>query len=55
MLNSEFGFKVDEASEAFHLISREGVFCYKEYLIEKNPNLKNLILGSVKAFSTNQS
>jgi hypothetical protein len=52
VLSPEYGLKVDEASEAFHLLSREGVFCYKDFLLEKNPNLKNIILGSVRATSS---
>jgi hypothetical protein len=47
--------KVDEASEIFFLLSREGMFSYKDILVEYNPNLRNLIQGSVRALSSVQS
>jgi hypothetical protein len=43
ILSPEYGLKVDEVLEIFSLVSRDGLFQYRDYLIEINPNLRGLL------------
>jgi hypothetical protein len=48
--------RVEEVTEIFYFVQRDGFFHYREYMVDINPNLKTLLLGSVKApASTNKS
>ena len=55
MLAPEFGFRVDEVTEIFHLLSRDGFMNYRDYLIEQNQSLRNILIGSIRAASSTLS
>jgi hypothetical protein len=46
VLLPEFIFRVDEAVEAFTLVSRSGQFSYREFLAENNSFLRPLLFGT---------
>lgn len=47
MLSPEFGFRVDEVTEIFRLVSRDGFMNYRDYLIEQNQSLRIILMGTM--------
>jgi hypothetical protein len=45
LLNTDFGFKIEEVREIFAILNKGDLFYYKDYLIGINAHLRAILLS----------